>query len=62
MKVLNWGLIGAGDIARKRIAPALRDLENCNLVSISRSRFELAEEFAKEIRREKMVCRLARAC
>ncbi len=28
MKKLRWGLIGAGDIAKKRIAPALRDLEN----------------------------------
>lgn len=48
MKILNWGLIGAGDIARKRIAPALRDIENCNLISVSRSRAELAEEFTKE--------------
>ncbi len=48
MNKLKWGLIGAGDIARKRIAPALRDLKSCDLVSVSRSRFELAEEFAKE--------------
>ena len=48
MKVLNWGLIGAGDIARKRIAPALRDLPNCNFVSVCRSNFSLAEIFAKE--------------
>src|SRR5215216_97859 len=48
MEILNWGLIGAGDIARKRIAPALRDLPNCNFVSVSRSRSELAAEFAKE--------------
>ena len=48
MARLRWGLIGAGDIARKRIAPALRDLPYCELVSISRSRPELAEEFAKE--------------
>jgi predicted dehydrogenase len=47
-KVLNWGLIGAGDIVRKRVAPALRDLENCNLLAVSRNRAELAEEFAKE--------------
>lgn len=46
--VLNWGLIGAGDIARKRIAPALRDLPNCNLAAISRNRAGLAESFAKE--------------
>lgn len=48
MKSLKWGLIGAGDIARKRIAPALRDLPNCELVSVSRSRSEIAEAFAKE--------------
>lgn len=48
MKVLRWGLIGAGDIARKRIAPALRDLPNCEFVGVSRSRSELAEEFARE--------------
>src|SRR5512132_3391863 len=48
MSVVRWGLIGAGDIARKRVAPALRDLPNCELVSISRSKAELAEEFARE--------------
>lgn len=48
MNILNWGLIGAGDIARKRIAPALRDLPNCNLVSVSRANSKLAESFAKE--------------
>lgn len=48
MKKLKWGLIGAGDIAKKRIAPALRDLENCEFVSVSRSRSELAESFATE--------------
>jgi predicted dehydrogenase len=40
-------LIGAGDIARKRVAPALRDLPNCELVSVSRSHADLAEQFAK---------------
>ncbi len=48
MKILNWGLIGAGDISRKRIAPALRDLANCNFVAVNRARAALAEEFAKE--------------
>lgn len=48
MSVVKWGLIGAGDIARKRIAPALSDLANCELVSVSRSRAELAEGFARE--------------
>ena len=48
MSVVKWGLIGAGDIARKRLAPALRDLPNCKFVSVSRARSELAEEFARE--------------
>jgi predicted dehydrogenase len=48
MTVLKWGLIGAGDIAAKRIAPALRDLPNCDFVAVSRLRFELAESFARE--------------
>ena len=48
MTILNWGLIGAGDIAKKRIAPALRDLPNSDFVAVSRSRFELAESFARE--------------
>jgi predicted dehydrogenase len=48
MTILRWGLIGAGDIAKKRIAPALRDMPNSDFVSVSRSRFELAETFAKE--------------
>jgi len=53
MTVLNWGLIGAGDIARKRIAPALRDLPGCNLVAVNRARAALAEEFAREFGAEK---------
>src|SRR2546427_7775140 len=48
MKSLAWGLIGCGDIARKRIAPALRDLDLCDLVAVSRERAELVEEFARE--------------
>jgi len=48
MKKLRWGLIGCGDIARKRIAPALRDLDECDFVAVSRGRGELAESFARE--------------
>jgi predicted dehydrogenase len=47
MADVRWGLIGCGDIARKRVAPALRDSEGSRLVSVSRARAELAEEFAK---------------
>ena len=45
---LRWGLIGCGDISRKRVAPALRDSELCELVAVSRARAELAESFARE--------------
>ena len=45
---VRWGLIGCGDIARKRIAPALRDLPNCELVAVNRASFSQAESFAKE--------------
>lgn len=48
MKTLKWGLIGAGDIVKKRVAPALQDLENCELIAVSRRRAELAESFARE--------------
>lgn len=47
MNKVRWGLIGCGDIAVKRVAPALRDLPNCELVSVSRARPEHAEEFAR---------------
>jgi len=45
---LKVGLIGCGDIARKRVAPAIRDSPNCELVAVSRARSSLAAEFAKE--------------
>ena len=48
MRRVRWGLIGCGDIARRRVAPALRDLPNCELVAVSRARAELAEAFARE--------------
>jgi predicted dehydrogenase len=45
---LRWGLIGCGDIARKRVAPALRDLPSCDLSAVNRANFSRAESFAKE--------------
>lgn len=47
MKV-SFGLIGCGDIAQKRVAPALRDSSLCELVAVSRARDQLAESFAKQ--------------
>lgn len=48
MKRINWGLIGAGDIVKKRVAPAIKAVENCELYAVSRGRAKLAQAFAKE--------------
>ena len=48
MRVVRWGLVGCGDIARRRVAPALRDLENCELVAVSRADAARAADFAAE--------------
>lgn len=45
---VRWGLVGCGDISRKRVAPALRDLENCELVAVSRADAARAKSFAHE--------------
>jgi predicted dehydrogenase len=47
--VVRWGLIGAGDIVRRRVAAALRDAAASELVAVSRARAELAAIFAKEV-------------
>jgi predicted dehydrogenase len=48
MKKLRWGLVGCGDISQKRVAPAMRDLDNSELIAVNRERYELAEGFAKQ--------------
>lgn len=48
IRTVGWGLIGCGDIAQKRVGPALRDLAASNLVAVNRDRYELLEGFASE--------------
>lgn len=48
MKTIKWGLIGCGDISPQRVAPAMRDLPNCELAALSWAQANLAESFAKE--------------
>ncbi len=48
MTRVRWGLIGCGDIAQKRVAPALRDLAQSEFVAVSRAQSDLAESFAKQ--------------
>lgn len=45
---IGWGLIGCGDIARKRVAAALGSAPGSDLIAVSRARAELAAEFARE--------------
>jgi len=53
MAKLCWALVGCGDIAKKRVAPALRDLENCRFVGVARAKSELAESFARKFDAQK---------
>jgi predicted dehydrogenase len=46
---VRWGLIGAGDIVRKRVAGALRDAPASALIAVSRARSELADAFARDV-------------
>jgi predicted dehydrogenase len=46
--MVHWGLIGCGDIAKKRVAPALLDSPLSELVAVARARANLAQEFAKQ--------------
>jgi len=48
MKPVRFGLIGCGDIARKRVAPAFRDSIYCELVAVARAQSSLAELFAQQ--------------
>lgn len=49
MKTLRWGIIGAGDIVKKRVAPAINNLPENELIAVVRSRADLAEAAAKEL-------------
>jgi predicted dehydrogenase len=48
MTKVRWGLIGCGDIAKRRVAAALRDSARSELVAVSRAKTDLAEAFAKQ--------------
>jgi predicted dehydrogenase len=48
MHALKWGIIGSGDIVRKRVAPAIHDLPGNEAVAVSRAQADLLEPFARE--------------
>ena len=43
---VRWGLIGCGDIAQRRVAPALVQTQHSELVAVSRANSDLLDEFA----------------
>ncbi|MBN2625627.1 MAG: Gfo/Idh/MocA family oxidoreductase [Spirochaetales bacterium] len=48
MNSVKWGLIGCGDISRKRVAPALAAASGSELTAVARKDASLAESFARE--------------
>lgn len=48
MEIIRWGLIGCGDIARKRVVPAIQNAANSILVSVNRADSSKTENFAGE--------------
>lgn len=48
MKKIRWGIIGAGDIVKKRIVTAIRSDANSDLIAVARRDGHLVEAFAKE--------------
>ena len=59
--MVRWGLIGAGDIVRKRVAAALRDAPGSTLAAVSRARADLAEAFAKTSGADALACAVGRS-
>jgi len=51
--MIRWGLIGCGDIAQKRVAPALNISANSKLVAVSRANSQLLDSFADQFGVEK---------
>ena len=45
-QTLRWGLIGCGDIAQRRVAPALLETQHSELSAVSRANTDLLDEFA----------------
>ena len=48
MEIVRWGVIGAGDIVVRRVAPAIVELPKCEFTAFARNRPDLAETFARE--------------
>jgi predicted dehydrogenase len=52
MGVLRWGIVGCGDIVRRRVAPALAALPDCKLTAVARHDPERLESCRQELMAE----------
>lgn len=49
MEQVRWGVIGCGDIATKRVIPAMQELETCKVQAVARANSDLIEKYAKQV-------------
>ena len=54
-ETLNWLLVGTGDIARKRVAPALNSVEGSRIESVCDLNLELAQTVASDFGVKKII-------
>ena len=47
MKLIQWGIIGCGDVTEKKSGPAFQKADNSKLVAVMRRNAKLAEDYAK---------------
>lgn len=47
MKIINWGIIGCGDVAEIKSGPAFKKVENSKLIAVMRRNGEKAKDFAE---------------
>jgi len=46
-KIINWGIIGCGDVAEVKSGPAFQKVENSSLVAVMRRNEDKVKDFAK---------------
>jgi predicted dehydrogenase len=47
MKIINWGIIGCGDVTEVKSGPGFQKASNSSLVAVMRRNAELARDYAR---------------
>ena len=53
MRVIRWGVVGCGDIVRRRVGPALKSLPGCEIAGVARRDPERLESCCEEMQVER---------